>query len=95
MYTCIYTRVYLYIYTCILVYIHVYTCIYIHTRVYLYIFVYIYRYIASSGKDRILCIYEHTKIVNSNTSITSDHTYTYEHLVTVRSAHKRIVWDLW
>jgi WD40 repeat protein len=45
------------------------------------------RLIASSGKDRTLCIFEYVA--------TGSGVPAYENAVTVKSAHKRIVWDLW
>lgn len=45
------------------------------------------RLVASSGKDRTLCIFESVASGGSKPA--------YSNAVTAKSAHKRIVWDLW
>lgn len=46
------------------------------------------RFLASSGKDRALCLYRRIEAFDTSSSATS-----FEHCVHKKSAHKRIVWD--
>lgn len=48
------------------------------------------RFLASSGKDRALCLYRRVEATTGSTSSSSS---SFEHCVYKKSAHKRIVWD--
>ena len=56
-------------------------CVFLRTLVISNVRVRGFRYLASSGKDRSLCLYAHNPATN-----------TYETVVIKKSAHKRIVW---